>query len=106
SRGAARWAVEIEPGRSARGGVGEPLRTRLRAEEEENGRERQLFAALEGDGLELPILSVECGDLAAVADSDAEAVQLVDEVGGHRLGKIGPAVEQGHERTAAREPDR
>lgn len=40
-------------------------------------------------------------DLAAVANGDAVAVELVHEVVGHRLAQVGAAVEQRHERAAA-----
>src|SRR5581483_6338023 len=43
---------------------------------------------------------------AAVADDDAEALELADEVVGHRLVQVGAAVEQGDEGAAACEPDR
>src|SRR5207247_1535013 len=73
-------AGEDEAVSSARDGVVEPFRARFCAEEEEEGRELQLLAALQRDRLELPVRSVERSDLAAVADSDAVAVQVVDEV--------------------------
>ena len=47
-----------------------------------------------------PSSSVELGDLAAVADDDAVALELVDEVVGHRLAQVGAAVEKRDERAA------
>ena len=44
-------------------------------------------------------------DLAAVANGDAVALELVDQIVGHRLAQVGAAVEQSHERAAACEPD-
>ena len=75
------------------------------AEEEEQEREGELFAALERDGLEVPVLAVERSDLASVANDDAVPLELVDEVVGHRLAEVGAAVEEGDERAAAGEPD-
>ena len=69
----------------------------------EKGRRSPL---VERDGLEVPVLAVERGDLASVADGDAVALELVDEVVGHRLAEVGAAVEEGDERAAAGEPDR
>ena len=48
---------------------------------------------------------MELGDLAAVADRDAVALELADEVVGHRLAQVGAAVQERDERAAAREPD-
>src|SRR4051812_31258563 len=53
----------------------------------------------------MAVLSVELRDLAPVANRHAEALELVDEVVRHRLGKVGASVEQGDERAATREPD-
>ena len=58
------------------------------------------------DGLEAPVLAVECGDLASVSNGDAVPLELVDQVVGHRLAEIGAAVEEGDERAAAGEPHR
>ena len=55
--------------------------------------------------LELSVAAVEGGDLAAVAHGDAVALELAHEVVRHRLAQVGAAVEQGHERAAAGEPD-
>ncbi len=60
----------------------------------------------EGDGLEPAVLAVQLGDLAAVADRDAVAVELLDQVVGHRLAEVGAAVQEVDERAAAGEPDR
>ena len=65
----------------------------------ENG---QPLAALQRDRLELAVLAVQLGDLAAVANRDAGALELANEVVGHRLAQVGAAVEQRHERAAAR----
>ena len=97
--------VRMKPVVVALDRVIEPFGARQRAEEEEQERERQPFAALERDRFELPIGAVEGGDLAAVADGDAVALELADEVVRHRLAQVGAAVEQGHERAAASEPD-
>src|SRR6185437_9463324 len=66
----------------ARDGIVQPFRARLRAEEEEKGRERELLAALQRDRLELPVYPVKGGDLTAVTDGDAVTVKLVDEIVG------------------------
>ena len=86
-------------------GVVEPLGARQRAEEEEQERVREALAALQRDGLEVPVLAVERRDLAPVANGDAVALELVDEVVGHRLAEVGAAVEERDERAAAGEPD-
>ena len=70
------------------------------------GTRAQPLAALERDRFELAIGAVELGDLAAVAHRDAVALELADEVVGHRLAQVGAAVEQRHQRAAARQPDR
>ncbi len=85
--------------------VVEPLGARQGAEEEEQERVRQQLAALEGDGREASVLSVERRDLASVANDDAVPLELVDEVVGHRLAEVGAAVEERDERAAAGEPD-
>ena len=86
--------------------VTEPFGARHRAEEEEQEREPQALAVFERDRLELPVGAMEGGDLAAVANGDAVALELAHEVVGHRLAQIRAAVEQRHERAAASEPDR
>ncbi len=48
---------------------------------------------------------MEGGDLAAVAHRDAVALELADQVVGHRLAQVGAAMEQRHERSSACEPD-
>src|SRR6476659_10811501 len=70
-------AGEDEAVGGARDRVAEPLRARLRAQEEEEGGEREPLAALQRDLFELALRSVEGGDLAAVADRDAVPVELV-----------------------------
>ena len=49
---------------------------------------------------------MQLGDLAAVAHGDAVALEIVHEVVGHRLVQVRPTVQERHERTAPREPDR
>src|SRR5690349_1004283 len=49
---------------------------------------------------------MELGDLADVANRHAVALELTDQVVGHRLAQAGPAVEQGDQSAAAGEPDR
>ena len=85
--------------------VAEPLGAGRGAEEEEEEGERQLGAVGEGDGLELPVLAVQGGDFAAVADRDAVALELLDQVVGHRLAEVGAAVQEGDEGAAAGQPD-
>src|SRR6185437_8130861 len=87
-------------------GVVEPLGARQRPEEEKEERERKAVAALEGDGLEAPVLAVQLDDLAPVANGDAVPFELVDEVVRHRLAEVGAAVEERHEGAATGEPDR
>ena len=48
----------------------EPVRARVRAEEEKEVRERQALSVLERHRLELAIAAVELGDLASVTDLD------------------------------------
>src|SRR6202035_2903980 len=86
-------------------GVVEPFRARLRTEEAEQEGEWEALAVSERDRLELAVRSVEGGDLAAVADCNAVALELADEVVGHRLAQVRATVEQGHERSCAGEPD-
>src|SRR5579859_2283569 len=86
-------------------GVVEPIRVRRCAEKAEEERERKALAAGERDRFELTVGAVELGDLAAVADGDAVAVELAGQVVGHCLAQVGATVEEGHERTAAGEPD-
>ena len=53
----------------------------------------------------MPVRPVQSCNLASIADGDAVAVELADEVVGHRLVEVGTAVEQRDERAAPREPD-
>ena len=69
-------------------------------------RERQLGAVGERDGLELAVVAVQVGDFAAVADRDAVAVELLDQVVRHRLAEVGAAVQEGDQGAAAGQPDR
>ena len=97
--------VRTKPVLVAGDDVAEPVGARRGAEEEEEERERQPLAVAQRDGLELAVRAVQLGDLAAVANRDAVAVELEDQVVGHRLAQVGAAVQQRHERAAAREPD-
>src|SRR5579859_4606417 len=105
SFGADRVAGEDEAVGGACDGVVEPIRVRRCAEKAEEERERKALAAGERDRFELTVGAVELGDLAAVADGDAVAVELAGQVVGHCLAQVGATVEEGHERTAAGEPD-
>ena len=67
--------------------VAEPLGAGGGAEEEEEERERQPVAVGERDRLELPVRAVQGADFAAVADRDAVALELLDQVVGHRLAR-------------------
>src|SRR3954451_1574417 len=49
---------------------------------------------------------MELCNLAPVADVDAVAVEVSDQVFGHRLAQVGTAMEECHERASAGEPDR
>ena len=60
----------------------------------------------ERDRLEAPVGSVQLGDLAAVADDDVVALELADQVVGHRLAQVGSPVQKRDERAAAGQPDR
>src|SRR5207245_8796267 len=62
-------------------------------------------AVLEGDRLELPVLTVHRGDLAPVAYRHTVAVEVPSEVVGHCLAQVVPAMEEGHECAPAGEPD-
>src|SRR5439155_14410983 len=83
----------------------DPFRAWLCAEEAKEERERKLLAALERDRLEQAVGSVKGGELAAIADGDAVALELADQVVGHRLLQVASAMEQGDQRAAASEPD-
>ena len=89
----------------ARDDVAEPLGARGRAEEQEQERERQPLAVAQRHRLELAVDAVQLGDLAAVADGDAVALELEHEVVGHRLAQVRAAVQERDERAAAGEPD-
>ena len=104
--GARVGAGEDEAVLVARDRVAEPLGARQRAEEEEQERERQALAVCQRDRLELAVVAVQRGDLAAVAHGDAVALELAHEVVRHRLAQVGAAVQQRDERAAAGEPDR
>ena len=68
----------------------------------ENGRRSPVLSVTASSW---PSAAVQLGDLAAVADRDAVALELADQVVGHRLAQIGPPVQQRDERSAAGEPD-
>ena len=85
--------------------VAEPFGARQRAEEEKQERERETLAARQSDRLELAVVAVQGGDLAAIANRDAVALELPHEVVRHRLAQIDAAVKQRHKRTATGEPD-
>src|SRR5262245_12379695 len=53
----------------------------------------------------MTVVSVERGDLASVANRDAVALEVVDEVVRHRFAQVRAAVEECDERPAAGEPD-
>ncbi len=78
--GAGVGAGEDEAVRVARDDVAEPVGAGRGAEEEEEEGERQPVAVGERDRLEPAVLAVQRGDFAAVADRDAVAVELVDQV--------------------------
>ena len=85
--------------------VAEPLGAGRGAEEEEEEREGEAGAVGQRHRFELVVLAVQLGDFAAVADADAVAVELVDQVVRHRLAEVGAAVQEGDEGAAAGEPD-
>ena len=69
----------------------------------ENGRRSPVLSVTASSW---PSLAVQLGDLAAIANGDAVALELADEVVRHRLAQIGAAMKQRHERAAAGQPDR
>src|SRR5207244_10520319 len=75
------------------------------AENGEEATEWDTLAVLEPDLVEPALRSLEGGDLAAVADGDAVALEVADQIVGHRLAEVGSAVEQRDEGAAAGEPD-
>src|SRR3954453_21375057 len=90
--GACARAGEDEAFLVARDGVAEPLGAWSRAEEEEQECERHALTAFERDRFELAVGTVQLRNLAAVLDGDAEALELADEVVGHRLAQVGAAM--------------
>src|SRR5262249_61426125 len=86
-------------------GVVEPLGTRQCAEEEEQEREGKALAALQRDPPEAAFVAVQRCDLASVPNDDAVALELVDQVIGHRLAEVGAAGGKGDARAATGEPD-
>ena len=75
-------------------------------EEQEQERERDPLAVGQGDGLELAVAAVQLRHLAAVAHRDPVALELDDQVVGHRLAQVGAAVQERDQRAAAGQPDR
>src|SRR3954451_19473744 len=113
--GDARLEDPVGPGRVARQDesvlvandrVPEPVRMRLGAEEQEEVLERQPLVVGQRDRAELAVFAMELGDLASVAHLNSSLAEVADQVVGHRLAEIGPAVKQGDEGAAPREPDR
>ena len=49
---------------------------------------------------------MELGDLAAVTNGDAVAVELGEQVVGHRLAQVGPPMKKRHQGAAAGKPNR
>ena len=86
--------------------LAEPVGAGVGAEEEEEEGEGQLLAVGERHCLELAVVAMQGADFAAVADGDAVAVELLDQVVRHRLAEVGAAVQEGDQRAAAGEPDR
>src|SRR4029453_16525628 len=77
-------AGEDEPVLVPGDGVSDPAGAWVRSEEESQRAEREAFTALQGHRLELAVGAVQLGDLAAVANVDAGAVEVGDQVVGHR----------------------
>ena len=78
---------------------GEAPRKRNR---KENGSRR---AVGERHRLEPSLLAVQGRDFAAVANRDAVALELVDQVVRHRLAQVCAAVQEGDQCAATRQPD-
>ena len=100
-----RGAGEDEAVAVAADGIVEPFGTRQCAEEEDQEPVGEELAGLQRDRRKVPVLAVERRDLAPVANRDAVALELVDQVVGHRLAEIGAAMEEGDQRAAPGEPD-
>ena len=88
--GTGRLAREDEAVVVERNGAPEPVGTRCGSEEEEEERERDPFTVDERRRLELPVGAVQRGDLAASADQDPGALEVVDQVVRHRLARGRP----------------
>ena len=86
--------------------VAEPVRVRVRTEEEKQVGEGDALAILERDRLELAVASVQLGDLASIPDLDPISIEIADQVAGHGLAQVSAPVEQRHQRPAAGQPDR
>ena len=67
--------------------------------------QRKALASLQRDRLQLAVVAVETGDLAAVTDDDAGLLELAHEVVGHRLAEVAAAMQERHERASFRQPD-
>src|SRR5262249_55176804 len=78
---------------------------RKRAEEEEEKRERDALAVGERHGFEPAVLTVQACDLAAITYHDSVAVELANEIVGHRLAQVGAAVGQRDQRAPPCEPN-
>ncbi len=75
-------------------------------EEEEEGEAAARSPSVSVTASSCPSLAVQGADFAAVADRDAVAVELLDQVVGHRLAEVGAAVQEGDQGAAAGQPDR
>ena len=89
----------------SRDDVAKPLRARCRTQKQKKKREWNALPALQSDSLEASRFAVQIRDLASIANEDAVPLEFVDQVVGHRLAKVGPAVKEGDERAAARKPN-
>jgi len=74
--------------------------------EAEQRGERETLTILQRHRLELAVGAVQSGDRAAIAHGDAGAIEVGDQVVGHRLAKVGTPVEQCHQGAAPSERDR
>src|SRR3954453_21715792 len=87
-------------------GVAQPVGAGGSAEEEEEERIGETAAVGGGGGFELAVAAVQLGDFAVVADVDPVAVELADQVVGHRLAEVATPVQERDEGAAAGEPHR
>src|SRR5437773_3909570 len=86
--------------------IAEPAGTRLRAEEHERELHRQTRAVPERDAVEAAAVAVQLRDLGAIANLDAVAVEISDEIARHRLVQVPATVQQRDQRAIPRKPDR